>query len=70
MIAAKGGSVKTMLISLALAVVLLVGLLVGAFALGENQQTEADDDLIPLIECREEDINKISIENKRDSYTS
>lgn len=69
MIAAKGGSVKTMLISLAIAIVLLIGLLIGAFALGDNQQTATDDDLIPLIDCREEDINKITIENKRDSYT-
>ena len=60
---------KTMIISLAVAVVLLAGLLLGAFAMSAGRQEEEDDDLIPLIACSEEDIYSVTIESLRDTYT-
>ena len=69
MMSSKNGSMKSMIISLLISVILLVGLLVGAFAMGGNDKLEEDDDLVELINCTEEDINKITIQSKRDAYT-
>ena len=68
MMAAKNSNIKTMIISLSVAIVLFVVILVGYFVLDSGRTDVPDDDLIPLIDCTEGDINKISIESKRDSY--
>ncbi len=69
MISSKSGSMKTMILSLLISVVVLAGLLIGAFAIGDDTKEEKNDELVELINCLEEDINKITIQSKRDAYT-
>lgn len=65
---ASRSSIKVMIISLASAVVLLAGLLVGFFAINKEETDQTAGELIPLIACNENEVNSLHIESARDTY--
>lgn len=65
---ASHSSIKVMIISLASAVVLLAGLLIGFFAINKEETDQTAGELIPLIACNENEINSLHIESARDTY--
>lgn len=67
--AKSGNSIVTMMVSLVIAVLLLAGLIVGAFVLSNGAAETTDDELIALIACNAEDVKKISIDSPKDTYT-